>query len=137
MRLIGQFNLEIIRIIHVPVLPRRIERVVRVGERHIGEERVIAIRLRADPFRGLRPNLVTLPINFRLPCLRELFLSLGAVNSSVRTFRSVLSRGAGTVLVVVVGGAEESMHVVEETLSSVPKARIAMGHCERTLDRSP
>ena len=74
-------------------------------------------------FRGLRPNLVTLPINFRLPCLRELFLSLGAVNSSVRTFRSVLSRGAGTVLVVVVGGAEESMHVVEGGMQLVLERR--------------
>ena len=64
-------------------------------------------------FPGLDPRLVTLPLNFMTPLLRELILSVGCVNSAAATFRSVLRRGPGTVLVVVVGGAEESLMVIE------------------------
>ena len=57
MRLIGQFDLEIIRIIHVPVFPGRVKRVVRVWKGYIGKERGIAVLLRADPVSGLHPDI--------------------------------------------------------------------------------
>jgi 2-acylglycerol O-acyltransferase 2 len=64
-------------------------------------------------FPGLDPRLVTLPINFVMPLLRELILSIGCVHSTAHTFRAVLRRGPGSAIVVVVGGAEESLRVVE------------------------
>tara|TARA_B100000787_G_C15948889_1_gene188213 strand:- start:74 stop:313 length:240 start_codon:yes stop_codon:yes gene_type:complete len=46
-------------------------------------------------FPGLDVRLVTLPVQFVTPFLRELILSLGAVNSAAATFRAVLRRGPG------------------------------------------
>lgn len=60
-------------------------------------------------FPGIDRRLVTLPINFNTPFLREYILSLGCCDSSRETFRNVLNRGSA--IVVVVGGAAESMLV--------------------------
>jgi 2-acylglycerol O-acyltransferase 2 len=64
-------------------------------------------------FPGIDRRLITLPQNFRTPFLREYFLNMGACDSAKETFRQVLSRndGVGNAVVVVVGGAAESMLV--------------------------
>ena len=87
-------------------------------------------------FPGLETRLVTLPINFLTPLAREYILSMGLVTSAAATFRSVLKRGPGTALVVVVGGAEESLMVVEGGMRIVLEKRkgfvreaIAAGAC--------
>ena len=87
-------------------------------------------------FPGVHTRLVTLPINFRTPLLREYILSLGCVNSAAATFRSVLRQGPGSALVVVVGGAEESlstieggMHLVLERRKGFVREAIAAGAC--------
>ena len=70
-------------------------------------------------FPDLDRRIVTLPINFRTPLLREYLLSMGAVTSEKETFRRYLGGGefgrrkirlpAPRAMVVVVGGAAESM----------------------------
>jgi hypothetical protein len=64
-------------------------------------------------FPGIDRRLITLPQNFRTPFLREYFLNMGSCDSAKETFRQVLSRndGVGNAVVVVVGGAAESMLV--------------------------
>jgi hypothetical protein len=62
-------------------------------------------------FPGVRPRLITLPINFIVPFVREYLLSLGLLNSSRDTFRNVLKQGPGAAVVVVVGGAKEATYV--------------------------
>ncbi|OEU23401.1 DAGAT-domain-containing protein [Fragilariopsis cylindrus CCMP1102] len=83
-------------------------------------------------FSTLYPNLdrrlVTLPINFTIPFLRDYFLGLGAIDSKKETFRNYLNLdlpigstsssmnstcktnpNEGRAMIVVVGGAAESM----------------------------
>ena len=74
-------------------------------------------------FPGLDIRLVTLPINFLVPLGREYILSMGCVNSKKDTFRKNLARGPGSSLVVVVGGAEESMSVTEGGMQLVLEKR--------------
>ena len=59
-------------------------------------------------FPGIDRRLITLPINFMVPFVREYDLSFGLCDSNAKTFRNVLGRGTGSSVVVVVGGAEES-----------------------------
>jgi len=76
-------------------------------------------------FPGIDRRLVTLPTNFQTPILREYILSMGCCDSSKETFRNVLSRnnGEGNALVVVVGGAAESMLVQPGTMDLLLKTR--------------
>jgi len=74
-------------------------------------------------FPGIDRRLITLPVNFLLPLLREYYLSFGLVNSNARTFRNILSRGTGNSVVVVVGGAEESTIVSPGEINLVLEKR--------------
>ena len=64
-------------------------------------------------FPGIDRRLVTLPINFTTPFLREYILGMGCCDSNRTSFRTILRRngGKGNAMVVVVGGAAESMLV--------------------------
>jgi len=64
-------------------------------------------------FPGIDRRVVTLPVNFSTPFLREYILGFGCVTSDRETFRRTLAKnnGKGNALVVVVGGASESMMV--------------------------
>lgn len=73
-------------------------------------------------FPGIDRRIITLPQNFATPFLREYFLSMGAVDSSKETFRSILSRPR-TAVIVVVGGAAESMMVRNHTMDLVLEKR--------------
>ncbi|KAJ1466357.1 diacylglycerol acyltransferase-domain-containing protein [Baffinella frigidus] len=68
---------------------------------------------------GLNFFLCTLPINFRVPFLREVWLWMGMCDSSKHSFRNILSRGSGTVVVVVVGGAAEALQAAPGTMDLV------------------
>ncbi|EOD12910.1 hypothetical protein EMIHUDRAFT_213149 [Emiliania huxleyi CCMP1516] len=74
-------------------------------------------------FPGIERRLVTLPINFTVPFGREYILSMGACTSDKATFRSVLGRGSGSAVVVVVGGAEESTMVTPGQIDLVLERR--------------
>jgi len=73
-------------------------------------------------FPGVDRRLVTLPINFYVPFLREYFLSLGLLNSSVKSFRNVLSK-SGNAVAVVVGGADEAQLTEPHTMRLVLNKR--------------
>jgi len=82
-------------------------------------------------FPKLDRRLVTLPINFRTPFLRDYFLGMGAINSSKATFRNYLNMDLpisgerttnptiGRAMCVVVGGAAESLLAQEHTMQLV------------------
>lgn len=74
-------------------------------------------------FPGIEPRTVTLAVNLRPPFLREYFLSLGALVADRKTFRSVLSRGSGSAICVVVGGAEEAQETHHGGISLVLEKR--------------
>lgn len=76
-------------------------------------------------FPGIERRLITLPQNFTTPFLREYLLSMGCCDSAKETFRNVLARnsGKGNAVVVVVGGAAESMHVQPGGMDLVLKTR--------------
>ena len=99
-------------------------------------------------FSSLFPNLdrriVTLPVNFKTPFLRDYFLAMGAITSSKEAFRRYLNldlcisssgqtktktkttndpQQEGRAMVVVVGGAAESMLAHEGQIELVLKHR--------------
>eukprot|EP00802_Teleaulax_amphioxeia_P018481 Tamp_18674.p1 GENE.Tamp_18674~~Tamp_18674.p1 ORF type:complete len:406 (-),score=78.05 Tamp_18674:88-1236(-) len=63
----------------------------------------------SDKCKGIDVHLVTLPTNFKVPFLREIWILLGICDSSKETFKSVLSSKSGKAVAVVVGGAAESL----------------------------
>uniref|UniRef100_H9GEW0 Acyltransferase n=1 Tax=Anolis carolinensis TaxID=28377 RepID=H9GEW0_ANOCA len=64
----------------------------------------------AEKFPGIRPALGTLAGNFRLPGIREYLMSGGLFPVTPRAIAHLLSRsGTGNAVVLVVGGAAESL----------------------------
>lgn len=74
-------------------------------------------------FPGIDRHLITLPQNFVTPFLREYTLNMGCCDSAKETFRSILAKGPGSAVVVVVGGAAESMVVKEGAIELVLEKR--------------
>jgi 2-acylglycerol O-acyltransferase 2 len=74
-------------------------------------------------FPAIHLRLCTLAFNFYVPFVREYILSLGCCNASRATFRKVLAQGAGHGLVIVPGGAAESMLVEPGSISLVLASR--------------
>ncbi|EKX54171.1 hypothetical protein GUITHDRAFT_100420 [Guillardia theta CCMP2712] len=73
----------------------------------------------SEIFKGIDVHLVTLPINFRVPFLREVWLRLGICDSSKETFRNILSKGSGSAIALVVGGANESLSAEPGTMGDL------------------
>ncbi|POV94810.1 hypothetical protein PSHT_16006 [Puccinia striiformis] len=75
----------------------------------------------SEKFPGLNPHLLTLSTNFIIPFYRDLILSLGICSVSIKSCISILksknsrssdlknNKGEGNCLVIVVGGAAESL----------------------------
>ncbi|XP_053329987.1 diacylglycerol O-acyltransferase 2-like [Spea bombifrons] len=64
----------------------------------------------SQKFPGIRPYLATLAGNFRLPVLREYMMSGGLCPVNRKSIGYVLSKsGRGNAVVIVVGGAAESL----------------------------
>merc|ERR1711939_102323 len=63
----------------------------------------------ADKFPGLRPHLLTLASNFRLPLYRDLLLSMGICSVSMNSCQNILRQGPGSTVTIVIGGAAESL----------------------------
>mmetsp|Transcript_16048 Transcript_16048/g.18156 ORF Transcript_16048/g.18156 Transcript_16048/m.18156 type:complete len:757 (+) Transcript_16048:289-2559(+) len=60
-------------------------------------------------FPGIDLKLMTLEINFFVPFLREILLWMGIVNCSKRACNTILQSGRGKSIMLVVGGAAESL----------------------------
>uniref|UniRef100_A0A8C1WIN5 Acyltransferase n=1 Tax=Cyprinus carpio TaxID=7962 RepID=A0A8C1WIN5_CYPCA len=64
----------------------------------------------AETFPGIRPTLAILAGLFRLPLVREYILSAGLLPVSKESLDYLLSRtGVGNAVVIIIGGAEESL----------------------------
>ena len=62
---IGRSDLEIIRVVHIPIFARWVERVMRVRERHIGKKWIYTIRLTTDPVCRPSTNITGRVVFFR------------------------------------------------------------------------
>ncbi|CAO3631496.1 unnamed protein product [Cunninghamella echinulata] len=60
-------------------------------------------------FPGIKPSLLTLASNFKLPFYRDIIMALGIASVSRRSCEHILSSGPGRSIVIVVGGAAESL----------------------------
>ncbi|KAG0170942.1 diacylglycerol O-acyltransferase 1 [Apophysomyces sp. BC1034] len=60
-------------------------------------------------FPGIKLSLLTLVQNFRFPFLRDLTLALGVCGVSRKSCEHILSSGPGHSIVIVIGGASESL----------------------------
>lgn len=61
-------------------------------------------------FPGIKPSLLTLVSNFKLPFYRDIIMALGIAAVSRRSCEHILSSGPGRSIVIVVGGAAESLN---------------------------
>lgn len=60
-------------------------------------------------FPGINLRLATLSLNFKIPFIREILLSMGLCSCSKKACSKILQRGPGSALMIVIGGADESL----------------------------
>nr|AGF92151.1 diacylglycerol O-acyltransferase [Thraustochytrium aureum] len=60
-------------------------------------------------FPGIDLRLLTLEMNFWCPWIREFLLSMGVCSAAKRSCNKILSKGPGSAIMLVVGGAAESL----------------------------
>ncbi|KAJ7282078.1 DAGAT-domain-containing protein [Mycena rebaudengoi] len=60
-------------------------------------------------FPGIKPHLLTLASNFKIPLYRDVILALGICSVSKRSCSNILQSGPGSAIIIVVGGAAESL----------------------------
>jgi 2-acylglycerol O-acyltransferase 2 len=63
----------------------------------------------SQQFPGIVPSLLTLASNFRLPLYRDFMMSLGMCSVSRHSCENILRSGPGRSIVIVTGGAAESL----------------------------
>ncbi|KAI9310110.1 diacylglycerol acyltransferase [Dichotomocladium elegans] len=78
----------------------------------------------SELFPGIVPSLLTLSSNFRLPLYRDIILALGIASVSRHSCESILSSGPGRSIVIVVGGAAESLNARPGTADLTLKRRL-------------
>eukprot|EP00928_Gymnodinium_smaydae_P016489 TRINITY_DN16193_c0_g3_i1.p1 TRINITY_DN16193_c0_g3~~TRINITY_DN16193_c0_g3_i1.p1 ORF type:complete len:445 (+),score=67.72 TRINITY_DN16193_c0_g3_i1:96-1337(+) len=74
-------------------------------------------------FPGIDIRLLTLAVNFRIPFLREYLLGLGVNDASRESIEGNLQRGPGAAVMLVVGGARESLAAAPGTYNLVLENR--------------
>lgn len=60
-------------------------------------------------FPGITNTVLTLSSNFHMPIYRDYLMAQGLASVSKRSCENILSRGPGTAITIVVGGAQESL----------------------------
>ncbi|KLO19104.1 diacylglycerol-acyltransferase [Schizopora paradoxa] len=60
-------------------------------------------------FPGIKPHLLTLASNFRMPFYRDIILMMGVCSVSRNSCSNILKQGKGSSICIVVGGAAESL----------------------------
>ncbi|WFD43853.1 2-acylglycerol O-acyltransferase [Malassezia psittaci] len=63
----------------------------------------------SEKFPGITPSLLTLASNFKIPLYRDYLLGLGFSSVSRNSCENILRKGPGSAIVIVVGGAQESL----------------------------
>ncbi|CAE7583083.1 DGAT2B [Symbiodinium natans] len=66
-------------------------------------------------FPGLSLRLLTLGLNFRIPVFREYLLGIGVNDVSRKSIEGNLARGPGASVMIVIGGARESLETAPGT----------------------
>ncbi|KAF9256519.1 diacylglycerol acyltransferase [Marasmius fiardii PR-910] len=60
-------------------------------------------------FPGIKPHLLTLASNFKMPIYRDILLAMGICSVSKQSCSNILKAGPGSAITIVVGGAAESL----------------------------
>ncbi|WVQ73628.1 hypothetical protein IAR50_003208 [Cryptococcus sp. DSM 104548] len=77
----------------------------------------------SEYFPGLKPHLLTLESNFKIPFYREMLLIHGCGSVSKKSCANVLSQGPGSSIAIVIGGAAESLSAHPGTADLTLKKR--------------
>jgi len=75
-------------------------------------------------FPGITPSLLTLATNFKFPIYRDIILALGIASVSRHSCEKILSCGPGRSIVIVIGGASESLNARPGIADLVLKKRL-------------
>lgn len=63
----------------------------------------------SELFPGIQASLLTLTSNFKIPIYRDIVLACGVCSVSRQSCEYILSSGPGRSIVIVIGGASESL----------------------------
>lgn len=77
----------------------------------------------SEYFPGIKPHLLTLGSNFKIPFYRELLMIHGCGSVSKRSCANILSQGPGSAIAIVIGGAAESLSAHPGTADLTLKKR--------------
>jgi len=75
-------------------------------------------------FPGIKPHLLTLATNFSTPLYREIILALGICSVSKQSCSTILQKGPGAAITIVIGGAAESLNARPGTADLTLKKRL-------------
>ncbi|KAI8913502.1 diacylglycerol acyltransferase [Gorgonomyces haynaldii] len=75
-------------------------------------------------FKGIFLRLVTLETNFNFPFSREILLSLGICSVSRRSLDNIITKGPGHSVMIVLGGAAESLYAFPGKNDVIIKRRL-------------
>ncbi|KAI9480399.1 MAG: diacylglycerol acyltransferase, partial [Benjaminiella poitrasii] len=75
-------------------------------------------------FPGIKPSLLTLTTNFNVPMYRDIILALGLASVSRRSCEQILASGPGRSIVIVIGGASESLNARPGMADLILKKRL-------------
>ncbi|KAL0576752.1 diacylglycerol O-acyltransferase 1 [Marasmius crinis-equi] len=75
-------------------------------------------------FPGIKPHLLTLTSNFKMPIYREILLALGICSVSKKSCSNILKSGPGSAITIVVGGAAESLSARPGTVDLTLRKRL-------------
>lgn len=87
----------------------------------------------SDAFPGIKPHLLTLSTNFRIPIYRDILLALGICSVSKKSCSNILKAGSGSAITIVVGGAAESLSARPGTADLTLRRRQVICHSARVL----
>ncbi|ORY33084.1 diacylglycerol acyltransferase-domain-containing protein [Naematelia encephala] len=74
-------------------------------------------------FPGIKPHLLTLESNFKMPFYRDLLLFHGVSSVSKPSCANILAQGPGSAITIVIGGAAESLSAHPGTADLTLKKR--------------
>nr|XP_018259311.1 2-acylglycerol O-acyltransferase 2 [Kwoniella dejecticola CBS 10117]OBR81469.1 2-acylglycerol O-acyltransferase 2 [Kwoniella dejecticola CBS 10117] len=77
----------------------------------------------SEYFPGIKPHLLTLESNFKIPFYREILMWHGICSVAKKSCANILSKGPGTAIAIVVGGATESLSAHPGTADLTLKRR--------------
>jgi hypothetical protein len=84
-------------------------------------------------FPGIKPHLLTLSTNFRIPIYRDILLALGICSVSKKSCANILKAGPGYAITIVVGGAAESLSARPGTADLTLRRRWVIGLYSRSI----